>query len=136
MNPTDFWLAMEETSCDKLFELAIHTVTQEPQSATCERLFSAFGNFKSKMRNRLSTTKMHYLAQVKRNVQLKGEQETIIRNKGKSSRILSPDERPKINEEQRGPCLRNDDNTFKNADDENEEEDGDSEETQIGTTKR
>ena len=38
------------------------------QSATCERLFSTFGNFMTKKRNRLSSKKMHFLTQVKRKV--------------------------------------------------------------------
>ena len=96
MDPLDFWVAMRNSSTDKLCELAIRMISLEPQSATCERLFSAFGNFKSKKRNRLSSTKMHYLAQVKRNVQVMDEIECQVSYGEKKNRILNPDERPKI----------------------------------------
>ena len=96
MDPLDFWVAMRNSSTDKLCELAICMISLEPQSAMCERLFSAFGNFKSKKRNRLSSTKMHYLAQVKRNVQVMDEIECRVSYGEKKNCTLNPDERQKI----------------------------------------
>ena len=50
------------------------------QSASCERLHSAFGNYITKQRNSLSSSKEHYLAQVKRNVNFLDEKDKIDKN--------------------------------------------------------
>jgi len=62
-----FWNTLE-SSADRLSALASKVLSFIVQTATCERLFSAFWNFITKKRNRLSSDKAHYLTQVKRQV--------------------------------------------------------------------
>ena len=75
----------------KLFSFAV-------QSATCERLFSSFGNLITKQRNRLSSENAHYLTQVKRNVQIMEEsmESNRTKNKKKKKIVIDPTERKKI----------------------------------------
>ena len=65
------------------------------QSATCERLFSSFGNLITKQRNCLSSQNAHYLTQVKRNVKIM--EENMESNDKKNKKIIiDPTERKKI----------------------------------------
>ena len=67
------------------------------QSATCERLFSSFGNLITKQRNRLSSESAHYLTQVKRNVKIMEEsmESNRTKNKKKKKIVIDPTERQK-----------------------------------------
>ena len=68
------------------------------QSATCERLFSSFGNLITKQRNCLSSQNAHYLMQVKRNVKILEENMELSQEKKKQKKkiIIDPTERKKI----------------------------------------
>jgi len=65
------------------------------QSATCERLFSSFGNLITRQRNCLSSQNAHYLTQVKRNVKIMEESMESNRNKKKKKKkiIIDPIEK-------------------------------------------
>ena len=74
----------------KLFSFAV-------QSATCERLFSSFGNLITKQRNSLSSESAHYLTQVKHNVKIMEEsmESNRTKNKKKKKIVIDPTERQK-----------------------------------------
>ena len=69
------------------------------QSASCERLFSSFGNLITKDRNRLSSENAHYLTQVKRNVKIFEENTEFSNEKKKKKKkiFIDPTERKKTN---------------------------------------
>ena len=69
------------------------------QIASCERFFSAFGNYITKQRNSLCSSKVHYLTQVKRHVNLLDEKDKIDKNpkRKKKKIIIDPTEREKSN---------------------------------------
>jgi hypothetical protein len=69
------------------------------QTATCERLFSAFQDILTKKRNRLHSKKVHYLAQVKRFVAAKYEVKHNIETVTKV-RLISSNELPRTNTSQ------------------------------------
>ena len=48
-----------------LTRLAVHLLSVCANSASCERLFSVFGNILTKLRNRLGTKKLSQLAEIK-----------------------------------------------------------------------
>jgi hypothetical protein len=72
MPPIDFWNTMSDVA-PTLSTLATFVLSIAVQSATCERLFSSFGIFHTKTRNRLLSKKTHQLAQIKRQVREKDE---------------------------------------------------------------
>ena len=93
LSSTEFWTTMESYA-PQLSKLAIFVLSIAVQTATCERLFSQFGQIHTKRRNRLKSSKTHYLAQVRQNVV---DQEEAAEKVSHASRcrILHPDEIPR-----------------------------------------
>lgn len=60
--------SMVDDSPPPLFKLAYHILSICPNSASCERLFSVFGNTLTKLRNRLGTQTLTSLAEVKMHI--------------------------------------------------------------------
>jgi len=79
MPPVEFWSIMKP-SCGELATLATFLLCLAVQSATCERLLSAFGNFSTKKRNRLYLKKVYMLAQIKQEVLVMDEIEARALN--------------------------------------------------------
>ena len=79
------------------------------QTATCERLFSSFGNFITKKRNRLALEKAHYLMQIKREVnRLDDKEEGIATTNSNSKRLIKSTEYKKINQDSDVVDVKND----------------------------
>ena len=98
MSYTEFWHIMR-TSLPKLSTLAMKILYFVVQTATCERLFSAFGNFITKQRNRMHSKTTHYLTQVKRSVaDLDANEVMCDGGKEKKLQILDPTERERRND--------------------------------------
>ena len=94
MPAVEFWRVMTP-SCRELAALAMFVLSLAVQSATCERLFSAFGNFSTKRRNRLHSKKVHMLAKIRREVLVMDEKEGAVSTE-KKVRVVDAAERPKI----------------------------------------
>ena len=87
--PLQFWLAIQER-CEYLPLLARFFLSAKTQTASCERLFSALGDTKTKKRNRLDSEKANKLVQIKRQVQ-----RTLDRRTRKSL-LVNAEELPKL----------------------------------------
>lgn len=98
LSPIHFWIALKR-SCPYSSRLAIFVLSIVVQTATCERLFSTFGNFATKKRNKLHSEKVHNLAQVKRAVAVMDEK-TYNNRSITQIRILSSTELPRIDTEE------------------------------------
>ena len=59
---------LASTTLPPLFKLAYHILSICPNSASCERLFSAFGNTLTKLRNRLGNQTLTSLAELKMHI--------------------------------------------------------------------
>ena len=82
-----------------LFKLAFHVLSICPNSASCERLFSVFGNTLTKLRNRLGNTTLTSLAELKMHIHdehlRSGEtKERMKRFFGKASNAPTPSGQP------------------------------------------
>jgi len=66
-NPLRFWKAMISpgTTPSPLTRLAVHIFSIHANSASCERLFSLFGNIQTKQRNRMTSKTLQTIAEVK-----------------------------------------------------------------------
>ena len=93
-----FW-NFTQTILPSLSVLATKILSFVVQSASCERLFSSFGNLITKHRNCLSSENAHYLTQVKRNVQIFEENKEFSYEKKKKKKkiFIDPIERKKLN---------------------------------------
>ena len=97
-NCFQFW-NFTRTVLPNLAALATKLLSFVVQSASCERLFSSFGNLITKDRNRLSSENAHYLTQVKRNVKIFEENTEFSNEKKKKKKkiFIDPTERKKTN---------------------------------------
>jgi hAT family C-terminal dimerisation region len=93
----EFWCVMKP-ACRELAVLATFVLCLAVQSATCERLFSEFGNFSTKKRNRLHSKRVHMLAQIKREVLVMDEKEAATSTE-KQMRVINAAELPKSSNE-------------------------------------
>ena len=93
-----FW-NFTRTVLPNLAALATKLLSFVVQSASCERLFSSFGNLITKDRNRLSSENAHYLTQVKRNVKIFEENTEFSNEKKKKKKkiFIDPTERKQTN---------------------------------------
>ena len=104
----DFWSYLADAQiAPALAKLALKALSAIVQSATCERLFSAFLWFHSARRNRLAAKKVFYSSEAKRAVQRKDEEEELaemnrrcfnredVMKKKKIVRLVNPVERKK-----------------------------------------
>eukprot|EP00918_Siedleckia_nematoides_P059918 GHVU01130653.1.p1 GENE.GHVU01130653.1~~GHVU01130653.1.p1 ORF type:complete len:869 (+),score=113.14 GHVU01130653.1:371-2608(+) len=112
----------ERVELKKLARLARHVCSLPVHTADCERLFSDYGNVKTPARNRMSTTKMHLLTQVKhdmRDRKRKRQQEddakkrrrlvsaTPYEEKSSSSSVSEPQQQPSSSSGSGSPPLPN-----------------------------
>jgi hypothetical protein len=67
MDPIAIWKAMTlpNLTPPPLMRLAIHIFSIHANSASCERLFSLFGNIQTKKRNRITSKTLQMLAEIK-----------------------------------------------------------------------
>jgi len=84
-----FWNTLSSMA-KELSVLASKLLSFIVQTATCERLFSTFGNFVTKKRNRLSSENIHFLTHVKRKVNQLDDKEKFSEdaNKKKKKRLI------------------------------------------------
>lgn len=130
LTPIQFWNGLK-ANYPFVARLAIFILTIVVQTATCERLFSAFGLFATKKRNKLHSKKVHYLAQVKRSVATEGEKKQN-RDSTTRSRLISSAELPRIDTREHEESEESDsDFEVVYADNVDDEEADDTEETNV-----
>ena len=83
-------LTLSGVTPDPLVQLAIHIFSISANSASCERLFSLFGNIQTRKRNRMTSNTLQMIAEVKMHLRDSHAASWKMKQKSRTKRQFGP----------------------------------------------